>query len=93
MTAFSSWQPESTPPRALSSRPPLVGTLARHVLLAVARRPDIRVVDLAESVGLSVRAVQSILADLVADGSVERCHEGRRTDYRVHGEKHFRHRR
>lgn len=62
-----------------------------HVLLAVARRPDIRVVDLAESVGLSVRAVQSILADLVADGSVERHHEGRRTAYRVHGEKHFRH--
>lgn len=62
-----------------------------HVFLVVARRPDARVADIAAAVGLSVRSVLAILADLEREGYVERHHEGRRTSYTVHPEKHFRH--
>jgi len=56
-----------------------------HVLLVVRRDPQVRLVDLARSVGITVRAVQLILTDLENDGYVTRTRVGRRNEYVVHG--------
>ena len=62
-----------------------------HVLLCIARDPDIRVRDLAVRVGITERAAQRIVADLVEAGYVERTRDGRRNRYRVRDELPLRH--
>ncbi|NHC44525.1 MarR family transcriptional regulator [Motilibacter sp. K478] len=54
-----------------------------HVLVAIAQDPEARVVDIAERVGITDRAVQAILNDLESTGYVRRTREGRRNTYRV----------
>jgi len=54
-----------------------------HVLVCIAEEPDIRGRDIATRVGITERAAQSIIADLVADGYVIRSREGRRNRYEV----------
>lgn len=56
-------------------------------LLVIARRPDARLREIAEVMGVTPRAVQSIVNDLVDAGYLERRREGRRNAYRVHGER------
>jgi predicted transcriptional regulator len=62
-----------------------------HVLLCVARDPDARVRDIAESVGITERAAQRILSDLIAEGYVARIKLGRRNQYTVNRRGHLRH--
>ena len=62
-----------------------------HVLVCLARDPDVRMRDVAEAVGITERAVQHIVADLVAEGYVEKEKCGRRNRYRVVRSAHFRH--
>lgn len=62
-----------------------------HVLLSVARDPEIRARDIAEQVGITERAAQRILADLVENGYVTRTKEGRRNRYGVNPKGHLRH--
>lgn len=62
-----------------------------HVLVCIAEDPDIRGRDIAAKVGITERAAQSIIADLVADGYVTRTKEGRRNRYRIHPEGQLRH--
>ena len=62
-----------------------------HVLLCVARDPEIRVRDLAVRVGITERAAQRIVADLVEAGYVERTRDGRRNRYRVRADLPLRH--
>ncbi len=62
-----------------------------HVLLCVTRDPGIRLRDVAEAVGITERAAQRIVADLVEDGYLEREREGRRNRYRLHPERPLRH--
>jgi DNA-binding transcriptional ArsR family regulator len=57
------------------------------VLLALATHPDLRLREIAEAVGLTSRAVQSIVTDLVEAGYLERRREGRRNFYRVRGDR------
>lgn len=52
-----------------------------QVLLCVARDPNVRLRDIAESVGITIGSVQRILADLIEAGYVEREREGRRNRY------------
>ena len=52
------------------------------VLLRIANDPDIRLVDVANDVGISQRAAQMILRDLVAGGFVTRRRVGRRNTTR-----------
>jgi len=52
------------------------------VLLRIARDPDIRLADVARDVGLSQRAAQMILRDLVDGGFVTRRRVGRRNGRR-----------
>lgn len=62
-----------------------------HVLLCIAREPEIRVRELADRVGITERAVQRIVADLEGAGYVSRVREGRRNRYEVHDELPLRH--
>ena len=55
-----------------------------HVLLLLAKDPEIRLRDVANQVGITERAVQRIVADLEADRYIERERQGRRNHYRVH---------
>jgi len=62
-----------------------------HVLICLARDPDLRIRDLADQVGITERAVQSILRDLEASGYVSRDKVGRRNHYGVHPDHPMRH--
>ena len=62
-----------------------------HVLLCVARDAGIRHRDVAERVGITERAAQRIVADLVAAGYLERTREGRRNRYQLNPELPLRH--
>jgi DNA-binding IclR family transcriptional regulator len=54
-----------------------------QVLLCIARNPEVRLRDIAESVGITVGSAQRILADLIESGFVERERQGRRNRYSV----------
>ena len=62
-----------------------------HVLLCLAANPEIRLRDVALSVGITERAVQRIVTDLEASGYIEIFKEGRRNRYRLHRELPLRH--
>lgn len=62
-----------------------------HSLLCIARDPDIRLRDLAEQVGVTERAAQRIVNDLVDSGYLTREREGRRNTYRVRANRPMRH--
>ena len=62
-----------------------------HVLVCIARDPDVRLRDVADQVGITERAAQGILADLVAAGYVRRERVGRRNRYEVDATRPFRH--
>ncbi len=62
-----------------------------HVLLCLAGDPTLRRRDLAERVGITERAVGSILAELEAAGVIAVKRTGRRNTYRVHGRVRLRH--
>ena len=62
-----------------------------HVLLSVAREPDILVADIAERVGITTRAALQILKDLESAGYLQRTKVGRRTHYTIRPHQHFRH--
>jgi DNA-binding MarR family transcriptional regulator len=52
-----------------------------QVLLCIARDPDIRLRDIADTVGITLGSAQRILADLVDSGYVKRERHGRRNRY------------
>src|SRR6056297_1512701 len=62
-----------------------------HVLISLTRDPDLRLRDLAELVGITERAVQTILRDLEAGGYISRRRVGRRNRYDVHPDRPMRH--
>jgi len=62
-----------------------------HVLLCVARDTDIRLRDVADYVGITERAAQRIVADLVDSGYLDRTKEGRRNSYKLNAEIPLRH--
>lgn len=63
-----------------------------QVLLAIARDPDVRLRDIAEMVGITERAAQRIVRDLVESGYVTSERIGRRNRYLVNREIEMRHR-
>jgi DNA-binding Lrp family transcriptional regulator len=58
-----------------------------RVLVELARRPALRLRELAAKVGITERATQGIVRDLVEGGYLERIKEGRRNRYLVRGER------
>lgn len=62
-----------------------------HVLVCIAEDPDARGRDIAARVGITERAAQAIIADLVAEGYITRTREGRRNHYEVNPDAPLRH--
>jgi len=62
-----------------------------HVLVCLALDPDARLRDVAQSVGITERAVQKIVSDLEAAGVLERERAGRRNSYCLNLEAPLRH--
>jgi DNA-binding MarR family transcriptional regulator len=67
--------------------------LSNHmqVLLCIQRDPDVRFRDIAQMVGITERAAQRIVADLIESGYVESERVGRRNHYRVNVDAAMRH--
>jgi DNA-binding MarR family transcriptional regulator len=67
--------------------------LSNHtqVLLRIQRDPDARLRDIAEHVGITERAAQRIVADLIESGYVESERVGRRNRYTVNPDIAMRH--
>ncbi len=82
------------PPAASPSRPQQAWTFLTnhaHVLIYLSGRPDALLREVAGAVGITERAVQTIVSDLEAAGALERSRVGRRNRYRVRGELPLRH--
>ncbi|MGH2883074.1 MAG: helix-turn-helix transcriptional regulator [Solirubrobacteraceae bacterium] len=75
-----------------TERPPtgVFLTNRAHVRLCIARDRDSRTSDIAEQVGITERAAQRIVADLVAEGYLERFKIGRRGRYEINRRGHLR---
>lgn len=62
-----------------------------HVLLAIARDPNLRLRDIADLVGITERTAVGIIADLEQGGYIRREKVGRRNHYVVNPERPLRH--
>ena len=62
-----------------------------HVLVCIATDPEIRGRDIATRVGITERAAQAIIADLVSEGYLQRSRVGRRNHYRIDMDRKLRH--
>ena len=62
-----------------------------HVLVSLAKDPQARMRDVADAVGITERAVQQIVRDLVVQGYLHKEKVGRRNHYEVVRGAHFRH--
>lgn len=62
-----------------------------HVLVCLARDPDMRLRDVAMSIGITERSVQQMVCDLERAGVIVRMRVGRRNRYLVRREELFRH--
>ena len=62
-----------------------------QVLLAIHRDPNVRLRDVATTVGITERAAQRIVNELVEAGYVDRERVGRRNRYAVNPKAHMRH--
>ncbi|MCY7372606.1 MAG: winged helix-turn-helix domain-containing protein [Spirochaetaceae bacterium] len=62
-----------------------------HVLLCIARDPEMRLRDIADAVGITERAAQRIIAELADAGYLERHCAGRRNRYQLHPHLPLRH--
>ncbi|AZI44536.1 ArsR family transcriptional regulator (plasmid) [Deinococcus psychrotolerans] len=62
-----------------------------HVLLYLAREPDMPLRSAAQAVGITERAVQRIVRDLEEAGILIRVRVGRRNRYEIRGDQSLRH--
>jgi predicted transcriptional regulator len=62
-----------------------------HVLLCLAREPEVRMREIANLVGITERAVQRIVTDLEEAGHLARVRQGRRNHYKVRADLPLRH--
>ena len=75
----------------VESKPWTFVTSHTQVLLCIAQDPEVRLRDVAESVGITERAAQRIVGDLVESGYVERRRTGRRNHYTINPSVEMRH--
>jgi len=62
-----------------------------HVMICIRREPTARMRDIAQFVGITERAVQLIIAELVEEGYLAVEKKGRRNHYKVIANKPLRH--
>lgn len=84
---------ESLNPRMIGGRKPQWTFLTNHlhVLVSLSRVPTSRIRDLADEVGITQRAVQRILAELVEDEVINIEKDGRRNIYTINPKKRLCH--
>ncbi|WP_246266991.1 helix-turn-helix transcriptional regulator [Nonomuraea typhae] len=61
-----------------------------RVLVEIARDPEVRLRDVAASIGATERTVQAIVRDLCESGYLTRARVGRRNTYALHPDLNFR---
>jgi DNA-binding MarR family transcriptional regulator len=76
---------------SVASKPWTFVTSHTQVLLCVAQDPEVRIRDVASRVGITERAAQRIVADLVESGYVVRTRVGRRNRYTINPTAQMRH--
>jgi hypothetical protein len=62
-----------------------------HVLLALSRDPTLRIIDIAEVVGITERATAGLVSDLIHGGYLLRFKDGRRNRYQLELSGELRH--
>lgn len=62
-----------------------------HVLVCLARDPDVRLRDMAQRVGMTERGVFRVITELEQGGVITRVKEGRRNHYRINVSAPLRH--
>ncbi len=62
-----------------------------HIIVSLSRTPNSRIRDLSDEVGITQRAVQRILAELVEDNVLKVRKEGRRNHYTINRRRRLRH--
>jgi predicted ArsR family transcriptional regulator len=62
-----------------------------HVLVVLSRDPEMRIRDMSEQVGITQRAVQRILAELIEEGILRVEKTGRRNRYKIQRSTRLRH--
>lgn len=62
-----------------------------HVLVCIHGDPEARIRDIAEQVGITERAAQGLVSDLVEEGYLVRERVGRRNRYSINPEARLRH--
>lgn len=62
-----------------------------HIIVSLSREPYSRIRDLSDEVGITQRAVQRILAELIEDKVLKVRKEGRRNFYTINRKKRLRH--
>lgn len=62
-----------------------------HVLVIIARSPDVRMREIASTIGITERAVQRIVDDLTSSGVVRVTKDGRRNRYEIVGNQRLGH--
>lgn len=62
-----------------------------HVLVVLSNDPEARIRDLAEAVGITERAVQRILSELISEGVLKVKKQGRRNCYTINRKIKLRH--
>ncbi len=62
-----------------------------HIIVSLSREPCSRIRDLSDEVGITQRAVQRILAELIEDKVLKVQKEGRRNVYSINRKKRLRH--
>lgn len=89
--ARSQQRAKAASPRAASQHRWTFLSNHAHVLICLAREPDLRLRELAELIGITERAVSRIIADLEAEGLLRRHREGRRNTYELVLDRPLRH--
>jgi predicted ArsR family transcriptional regulator len=89
----SKYTKPKTPMSTESSQPGGWTFVTNHtqVLLCIAADPGMRLRDVAQQVGITERAAQRIVAELVEAGFLERRRAGRRNQYRLNRDRSMRH--
>jgi hypothetical protein len=62
-----------------------------HVLACIAADPNVRLRDIAATVGITERSAAHIVTDLEGAGYLTKTRDGRRNRYELHGELPLRH--
>jgi DNA-binding MarR family transcriptional regulator len=62
-----------------------------HVLVLIAQRPDVRMREIATTIGITERAVQRIVDDLTSIGYIVVTKDGRRNRYEIQPDARLRH--